>query len=171
MGSFVFAVPSSFFHDNLGAPGLLGWLATGTRDLSEYRRAIDRRLAHLRYLSVEEWRTMLGNAGLELVQASLFMSRAETRRWAVLSNATAGVLVRLSGGKASPIELQRRLGLRQRRPDLRLCVVDRVRHLHRCQPPVHGHADGVHEAAPERELEELEPVLVDEGHVLLRCHP
>ena len=35
---------------------------------------------------------------------------------AVLSNATAGVLVRLSGGKASPIELQRRLGLRRRRP-------------------------------------------------------
>ena len=116
VGSFVFTVPSSFFHDNLGAPGLLGWLATGTRDLSEYRRAIDRRLAHLRYLSVEEWRAMLANAGLELVQASLFMSRAETRRWAVLSNATAGVLVRLSGGKASPIELQRRLGLRQRRP-------------------------------------------------------
>jgi SAM-dependent methyltransferase len=115
-GSFVFTVPSSFFPENLGPPGLLGWLATGTRDPSEYRRAIDRRLAHRRYPSVEEWRVLLASSGLELVQASLFMSRAATRRWAVLSNATAGVLVRLSGRRASPIELQRRLGLRRRRP-------------------------------------------------------
>jgi SAM-dependent methyltransferase len=115
-GRFIFTVPSSFFPVNLGRPGLLGLLATGTRDPSEYRRAVDRRVAHLRYPSIDEWRTMLAKAGLELVQASLFMSRAETRRWAVLSNATAGVLVRLSGSKASPIELQRRLGLRRRRP-------------------------------------------------------
>jgi hypothetical protein len=59
---------------------------------------------------------MLASAALELEHASLFMSPPQTRRWAALSNATAGVLVRLSGRKASPIELQRRLGLRRRRP-------------------------------------------------------
>lgn len=115
-GSFIFTVPSEHFPANLGRPGLLGWLATGTRDPSAYRRAIDRRVAHLRYPSIDEWRTMLADAGLEVVHASLFMSRRETRRWAALSNATAGLLVRASGRKASPIELQRRLGLRRRRP-------------------------------------------------------
>lgn len=115
-GTFVFTVPSSHFPANVGRPGLLGWLATGTRDASEYRRAIDTRLAHLRYPSVEEWSELLADAALELVHASLFMSRAETRRWLVLSNATAGVLVRFRGRGASPIELQRRLGLRTRRP-------------------------------------------------------
>jgi SAM-dependent methyltransferase len=115
-GTFVFTVPSSFFHENVGPPGLLGWLATGTRDPVEYRRAIDRRLAHLRYPSVDEWRAMLANVGLDVVHASLFMSRPETRRWVALSNATAGLLVRVSGKGASPIEVQRRLGLRRRQP-------------------------------------------------------
>lgn len=115
-GSFVFTVPSSFFSENLGPPGLLAWLATGTRDPAEYRRAIDRRLAHLRYPSVEEWRAMLATAGLELVEACLFISPAETRRWAGLSNATAGLLLRLTPRSTSPIELQRRLGVRRRDP-------------------------------------------------------
>ncbi len=115
-GSFVFTVPSSFFPENLGRPGLLGWLATGTLDPAEYRKEIDKRLAHLRYLSVEEWRAALGALELELVQASLYMSRAETRRWGALSNATAGLLVRVAGRRSSPIELQRRLGLRRGRP-------------------------------------------------------
>jgi SAM-dependent methyltransferase len=115
-GTFVFTVPSSFFPQNVGRPGLLGRLATGKRDVGEYRRAIDNRLAHLRYLTVDEWRELLAEAGLELVRASHFMTRSETKRWLALSNATAGLLVRLSGKSASPIDLQRQLGLRTQRP-------------------------------------------------------
>jgi SAM-dependent methyltransferase len=115
-GELVFTVPSEFFPRNLGTPGLLGRLATGAGDVGAYRREIDRRLAHRRYPSVEQWRSALGEAGLELVAASYYMARTVTRRWAVISNATAGLLVRLAGRGSRPIELQRRLGLRRATP-------------------------------------------------------
>lgn len=125
-GQLVFTVPSEFFHGNLGAPGPLGRLATGKQQVVDYRREIDRRLAHLRYLTVDQWRTMLTETGLELAHASFYMSSAETRRWAALSNATAGVLVRVSGRTARPIEIQRRLSLRTSRPPLWMRVVGRT---------------------------------------------
>ena len=55
----------------------------------------------------------LGSGGLELKESSGYMSRAETQRWALVSNLTGGLLVRITGGKRSPIELQRELGLRR----------------------------------------------------------
>lgn len=115
-GLFVFTVPSPSFPENLGRPGPIGRLATGARDVASYRAAIDRRLAHKRYLTLDEWRARLGTEGLELKDASGYMSRAETRRWALVSNLTGGLLVRITRGKRSPIELQRGLGLRRSSP-------------------------------------------------------
>ena len=116
-GLFVFTVPSPFFHENLGRPGLIGRLATGARDVASYRAAIDRRLAHRRYLSRDEWRAMLEREGsLKLKEASGYLTRAETRRWASVSNLTGGLIVRITGGDRSPLELQRDLGLRRSSP-------------------------------------------------------
>ena len=120
-GLFVFTVPSDHFHENVGSPGILARLATGESDPVGYHRALDRRLAHLRYLGVEEWRRLLDAAGLGLIQAESFVSARETRRWAALSNATAGLLMRILGGR--PIELQRRLRIRRGRPPLWVRVV------------------------------------------------
>jgi SAM-dependent methyltransferase len=115
-GLFVFTVPSPSFADNLGHPGLIGRIATGASDVSSYRAAIDRRLAHRRYLTVDEWRAALASVGLELRDTSVYMSRAETRRCVLLSNLTAGLLVRITRGTRSPLELQRELGLRRSSP-------------------------------------------------------
>jgi SAM-dependent methyltransferase len=124
-GAFVFTVPSEFFPQNLGSPGFLGAFVTGSRDSQAYRREIDRRLQHLRYWSLDQWRSALTGAGLEILEASYYMSRRETRRWAALSNATAGLLVRVMGRGARPIEIQRRLGLRRRDPPIWLRVLGR----------------------------------------------
>jgi SAM-dependent methyltransferase len=115
-GLFVFTVPSPFFRENLGPLGLIGRLATGARDVASYRAAIDLRLAHRRYLTLDEWRASLGREGLELNDASGYMSPAETRRWALVSNLTGGLLLRIAGGNRSPLELQRKLGLRRSSP-------------------------------------------------------
>jgi SAM-dependent methyltransferase len=111
-GRFIVTVPSEFFPVAVGPPGPLAALVTGSRSVERYRREIDQRLAHLRYWSAQEWEAALAACDLEVISTSYYMTTRETRRWATLSNATAGILVRLSGGER-PIEIQRRLGLRR----------------------------------------------------------
>ena len=125
-GRFVFTVPSEGFHENLGGPGILGRLATGASDRSSYHCALDRRLAHVRYLGIDDWRQALADAGLRLIHESDYLTPKETRRWAAASNVTAGLLVRLLGRRRSPIELQRSLGIRGTRPPRWIRVVGRV---------------------------------------------
>jgi len=104
----VVTVPGSSFHRVLGPPGLLGRLAVGGE---EYEAAFDRRLAHLRYWSRDELEAALARAGFAVESVSEYLGRGEARRWAALSNATAGVASRVAGGR-SPIEIQRSLRLR-----------------------------------------------------------
>jgi SAM-dependent methyltransferase len=125
-GRFIYTVPSEFFPENLGEPKVVGRLATGVRDTMAYRREIDRRLAHRHYLTVDGWRAELSAVALELVRSSYYMTVAETRRWALISNATAGFAVRIGGGRSSPIEIQRTLRLRGTTPPLLLRGVGRM---------------------------------------------
>jgi SAM-dependent methyltransferase len=115
-GTFVFTVPSSEFPSMLGGPGLFGYLSTGERDRRAYRRALDERLVHRRYWTVEEWSRALGRAGLSLRRVSSYMTTAELRRWESLSNATGGLVSRFARGNSKPIDVQRRLGWRRSEP-------------------------------------------------------
>jgi SAM-dependent methyltransferase len=125
-GHLIFTVPSEFFPRCVGRPGLLGAFVTGTRSPEAYQREIDRRVYHLRYWSVPEWQDALARWGLEVIDTSYYMTRRETRRWAALSNATAGLLVRLTGRTKRPIEIQRRLGLRRGKAPVWLRGIGRV---------------------------------------------
>lgn len=111
-GYLVITVPSDRFHESLSGPGLLGWLATGERSRAGYLRAVDARLQHVRYWSAVEWEEALGKAGLRLERASHYLDRQQVRRWEGLANLTGGLLTRIVGRGARPIEVQRRLGLR-----------------------------------------------------------
>ncbi len=115
-GRFVFTVPAPRFHANVGSPGILARLATGTSNASDYHLELDRRLAHVRYLDSDDWRRALANVGLEMISTLPYLTRTETRRWAAVSNATAGVLGRLTGRHLRPIDIQRRLRLKSARP-------------------------------------------------------
>lgn len=113
-GRLVATVPGPGFRSLLRGPSVLGRAATGTRDRDAYVAALDRRLAHVRYWSEAEWAAALADAGLVLVSTSTYLTRAEVRRWETLSNATGGLVARLS--RDSPLRAQRRLGLRGRVP-------------------------------------------------------
>lgn len=105
-GLLITTVPSVGFHDCLRGPLMPG------ASRSDYLARLDRRLAHLRYWTVEEWRRALGATGLSLVEARSFLSRRDVRRWESISRLTGGVLHALSGRKP-PIEIQRSLGMRR----------------------------------------------------------
>ncbi len=107
-GQFVFTVPGPDFHACLRGPLFGG----GSRD--QYLRRLDQRLMHLRYWGSGEWEAALRPHGLDLVEASGYLSVAQTRRWETISRMTAGVLYSLDRQRRQPIELQRRLGLRRR---------------------------------------------------------
>jgi SAM-dependent methyltransferase len=104
-GRLITTVPGVGFHHVLRGP-LLPWVSR-----QDYLRTVDRRVAHLRYWTIAEWRSALAAAGLRLVSADPILSRGEVRRWETIARLTAGVLYALSRGKP-PIEIQRSLGMR-----------------------------------------------------------
>ena len=100
-------MPAPEFHANL-----LGNLTPfGSR--ADYLAYIDRRLMHVHYLSEDDWTRLCSPHDLTVERCRGYLGRPETRRWETLSRLTGGVLYNLAGGKTSPIEIQRRLGLRQ----------------------------------------------------------
>jgi SAM-dependent methyltransferase len=106
-GTFTFTVPGIGFH-----PALRGGVLPGvTRD--RYLRIIDDRLAHIHYLSAEEWAATCEKVGLRVETCLGYMAPQEVRRWETLSRFTGGLLYTLFGNRARPIEIQRRFGVRQ----------------------------------------------------------
>lgn len=104
-GKFYFTVPCPGFHANL-AGSLSG------RDRDTYLAELDKRLAHFHYLSELDWEQMCQRNGLTLDSATGYVDKAETRRWETLSRVTGGLLHKIGGEKARPIEIQRKLKLR-----------------------------------------------------------
>jgi SAM-dependent methyltransferase len=105
-GIFLITVPAAGFHDCLAGPL---WGRRGA-----YLRSVDRRCAHRRYWSAEDWRAHLKRHGMRLTLAAPYLSVAETQRWETLSRFTAGVLYALAGERAQPIDIQRAMRLRRR---------------------------------------------------------
>lgn len=106
-GQFVFTVPGPDFRACLRGPLTPG----ASRD--SYLRQLDARLAHHRYWSVEEWESALRRHGMQVAESSAYLTEAEVRRWESISRATAGILYGLARRRPQPIEIQRRLGMRQ----------------------------------------------------------
>ena len=106
-GAFVFTVPGPDFHACLRGPLLPG----ASRDV--YLRQLDNRLAHRRYWGPSEWRSALSVNGMSVVSAVSYFDTAQVRRWESMARVTAGVLYTLAGRRQQPIDIQRRLGLRQ----------------------------------------------------------
>lgn len=107
-GTFLFTVPADGFHDCLAGP-LLPW-----SDRRAYLQEVDRRCAHRRYWSEEDWRGCLARHGIDLVSAVPYLRLPELRRWETLSRFTAGILYAIVGGRKQPIDIQRALRLRRR---------------------------------------------------------
>lgn len=111
-GTFVFTVPSDNLHGCLRGP-LLPW-----SNREQYLRDLDRRSAHVRYWGAAEWSHCLHQHGLHVVAAAEYLSLTQVHRWENLSRFTGGLLVKLSGGRRHPIEIQRALGVRRRHVEI-----------------------------------------------------
>lgn len=106
-GKFFFTVPGPGFHENLAGSLIPGF------SRSRYLAALDQRLAHFNYLSEADWRTLCERNGLQLTAISGYLGRDATRRWETLSRMTGGLLHSLTLGRSRPIEIQRKLKLRE----------------------------------------------------------
>ena len=112
-GRFFFTVPSAEFRDNLSVD-LVGEARV------RYLDKLDDRLAHFHYLSASDWHALCGRHGLTVDATDGYLDYPETRRWETLSNMTGGLLHTLAGGKDRPIELQRKLKVRQLQNRMRI---------------------------------------------------
>ena len=105
-GHFWFTVPGPGFRANL-----FGSIIPGA-SREAYLAEVDKRLAHFHYLSEMDWNEICGRYGLAVDNIDGYLDRGETRRWESLSRMTGGLLHSLTGGRSRPIEIQRRLKLR-----------------------------------------------------------
>lgn len=112
-GKFYFTVPCPGFHANLAG-------SVSGRDRETYLAEVDKRLAHAHYLSERDWNQICGRNGLTIHTIKGYVGRAETRRWETLSRMTGGLLYKLVGENARPIEIQRALKLRTFQNTMRL---------------------------------------------------
>lgn len=106
-GKFVFTVPGPGFHNCLRGP--LGSNTSRERYLDE----IDQRLAHFRYWGKEDWQACLSKYGLTIIAQEEYLNCPEVQRWESISRFTAGVLYLLVKRKQTPIQVQKKLRLRQ----------------------------------------------------------
>jgi len=109
-GRFLFTVPGPNFHASLSGP------RSGDREA--YLRDVDSRCAHLRYWDVEQWTRSLAEAGLTLAHSHEYLTEAQVQRWDAIARSTSGMLMRFTGKKKRPIEIQRSLKIRS--PRMRL---------------------------------------------------
>ncbi|MGQ0645110.1 MAG: class I SAM-dependent methyltransferase [Elusimicrobiota bacterium] len=115
-GRFFFTVPVPEFRNLLLWPRLLR--RTGFAGAAErYAQSLDRRLAHVNYLSKENWEDRLARRGLRLETAKGYFPGRGVAVWETLSNATGGLLYWLGGGRRTPRQIQESAGLlRRERP-------------------------------------------------------
>jgi SAM-dependent methyltransferase len=106
-GRFYFTVPAPPFHANLYGD----LIPIGSRE--RYYAYMDRRLMHCHYLDQAGWTTLCAAHGLTVERCRGYLARPETRRWETVSRFTGGLLYNLAGGRTKPVDIQRKLGLRQ----------------------------------------------------------
>lgn len=109
-GRFVFTVPSADFHRCLVWPRVVGLLGGAARK-QRYLAALDRRLAHVNYLSRSQWRQALAAHGLEVRREVPYLSPRVCGWWETLANLTGGLVHLLQRGRRSPREVQLSLGI------------------------------------------------------------
>jgi SAM-dependent methyltransferase len=103
---FFFTVPCPGFRSNLRGPLLPNISRTS------YLEALDMRLAHINYLDADGWRSICADSRLTVQSCVGYIGPRVVRRWETYSRFTGGMLHAVTGGRVSPINIQRRIGLR-----------------------------------------------------------
>ena len=106
-GRLIFTVPGVDFHRCLKGP-----IFGGSRD--NYLRETDARCFHLRYWGASQWMESLRKAGLIQVVAQEYLGLSQVQRWELIARYTSKLLYGLFGKKKQPIEIQRKMHIRNR---------------------------------------------------------
>lgn len=108
-GRLVFTVPSESFRDELFWPRVIR--AAGARRLTaRYVAALDRRIAHVNYLSADGWRELLGRHGFEMTVCLPYLSRRAIGFWETVANATGGLAGLVTRGRTKPRQVLQKTG-------------------------------------------------------------
>jgi ubiquinone/menaquinone biosynthesis C-methylase UbiE len=113
-GTFLFTVPSPGFHRCLYGP------LNPKSSREAYLLQMDKRLAHYRYWSTADWQDVLARYDLKIKDQVEYFNCKEVRRWESISRFTAGVLYALGRGRRTPMEIQKKSGLRDAQSKLTL---------------------------------------------------
>lgn len=142
-GKFLFTVPAPPFHDNLSGP----LIPNVSR--ASYLETLDRRIAHLNYLSSSQWQDLVEAHGMKIDTCLGYFDERQTRRWETLSRMTGGLFYSVFGRTRRPIEIQRSLGLRafQNRSQTPRFIASALSKLVELGAPVDAH--DAHWIAPE----------------------
>lgn len=106
-GTFIFTVPAPGFHQCLYGP------LFNNSNRESYLEQMDKRLAHYRYWTVDEWQINLLNSGMTIESHVEYFNCLEVQRWETISRFTGGIVYALGNRERSPIEVQKKLGLRK----------------------------------------------------------
>jgi SAM-dependent methyltransferase len=112
-GRFVFTVPEPGFHASLFWPRLLRGLG-GREAAARYVRHLDRRVAHVNYLSPEQWLERLSRHDLQGDLVVPYLSKRAVGWWETLANATGGLAYLAAGERMTPRQIQQASGLLER---------------------------------------------------------
>lgn len=108
-GRLVFTVPFESFRRELFWPRLSR--SAGARRLAtRYVAALDRRIAHVNYLSADGWRDLLRRHGFAMTLCVPYLSRRVIGIWETLANATGGVAYLAARGRIAPRRVLQKAG-------------------------------------------------------------
>lgn len=115
-GKFILTVPVEEFRDLLFWPRLLRGLGF-QKTAERYTDHLDRRIAHLNYLSPAAWRRRLSRHGFESRLEVPYLSPRLIAWWESLANATGGLAYLMLGKRKTLRQIQHASGVleRQRR--------------------------------------------------------
>lgn len=109
-GTFAFTVPAPEMRALLPRTRLLRALGMHRR-AERYGLAVDARVAHVNYLSAEQWEQKLAAVGLRVTTRTRFVSKRTLAWWSRIAATTGGLAWALTAGRMTPRQVQQKTGM------------------------------------------------------------
>ena len=109
-GTFAFTVPAPEMRTLLPRTRLLRALGMHRR-AERYGAALDARVAHVNYLSAQQWEQRLAAVGMKVTTTKQFVSKRTLAWWSRIAATTGGVAWALTAGKKTPRQVQQQTGM------------------------------------------------------------
>jgi SAM-dependent methyltransferase len=109
-GKFAFTVPAPAMRTLLPRTRLLRALGMHRR-AERYGAALDARVAHVNYLSAQDWERRLAAVGMKVTTTRQFVSKRTLAWWSRIAATTGGLAWTLTAGRMTPRQVQQQTGM------------------------------------------------------------